>query len=217
MININSLLAILSWIAIVLLVAIVCRANFPNARELSRKIVHIGVGPVIPLAWWQGITSEIAIPIASIITICLVINHRFKLLPAVEDIKRHSYGTVAYGLSITLLLIFFWSTKPSIVTAGVLAMAFGDGLAGLIGRTMLSPKWKVFGQTKSIAGTMAMAITVASILLVMTLLGIFTFHPLGILLITSIAVILEQISPWGIDNLTVPIAVAYSSLWIIDL
>ena len=49
--NILSLGFIGSWIAVVIATAIFCRQKWPNNKELSRKIVHIGNGPVIPLAW----------------------------------------------------------------------------------------------------------------------------------------------------------------------
>ena len=144
--------------------AVVCRVRWPNQRELSRKIVHIGTGPVIPLAWWLGIPSDWAIPMAILITIVILINHRWRLLPAIEDVNRHSYGTVAYALTITLLLIFFWPENAAAVCSGVLVMAFGDGLAGLIGRKVRSPNWLIWGQRKSIAGTLTMAVITLIIL-----------------------------------------------------
>ncbi|NDD44439.1 MAG: dolichol kinase, partial [Synechococcaceae bacterium WB9_4xB_025] len=67
--------------------AVVARRLWPERRELSRKIVHIGTGPVVPLAWWLGITAAVAIPIALLVTLVALINHRWRLLPAVEDIE----------------------------------------------------------------------------------------------------------------------------------
>ncbi len=211
--NINSIVVVVGWISTVLLIAVVCRNYFPAQKELSRKIVHIGTGPVIPLAWVLGISANLAIPVAGIITIGLLINHQLRLLPALEDVNRQSYGTIAYGLSITFLLIFLWPENADAVSAGVLVMSFGDGLAGLIGRQLNSPHWVIFGQRKSIAGTLTMAIVVAMIISLLSIISGTFLHPLLILVITFLAVSLEQISPWGIDNLTVPIGVAYGWLW----
>jgi phytol kinase len=211
--NINPIVVIITWISTILIVAVVCRNYFPAQKELSRKIVHIGTGPVIPLAWALGISANLAIPVAGIITIVLLINHQLRLLPALEDVNRQSYGTIAYGLSITFLLIFLWPEHADAVSAGVLVMSFGDGLAGLIGRQLNSPHWVVFGQRKSIAGTLTMAIVVAVIISLLTIISGASLHPLLIVVITFLAVSLEQISPWGIDNLTVPIGVAYGWLW----
>ena len=194
-----------------LITATFCRNKFPNQQELSRKIVHIGTGPVIPLAWWIGIPAGLAIAVSSIITLGLLINHQLRFIPAMEDVPRQTYGTIAYGLSITILLILFWSQNPAAVSIGVLIMAFGDGLAGLIGRQVKSPSWTILNQRKSIAGTLTMAITGSILLVLITTLSGQHLEPLQIIGITSLAVSLEQISPWGIDNLTVPIGVA--SVW----
>ena len=97
--------------------ALACRQRWPNQRELSRKIVHIGTGPVLPLAWVLQVPASIAVPCAVVVTLIAFINHRWNLLPAVEDVGRNSYGTVAYGVAICLLLILFWAcllyTSPS--------------------------------------------------------------------------------------------------------
>jgi len=212
----NPLLIIGGWIAICIAFSILSRKIFPNQKELSRKIIHIGIGPIILLAWWFQIPSSIAISCSAFITSVLIINYRYRFIPEVEDIQRQSYGTIAYGVSITLLLILLWSSDPSAVSAGILVMAFADGLAGLIGKKIKSPNWKVLGQTKSIAGTIVMALVTATILVLVGNISTLTITPLNILSITSIAVILEQISPFGIDNITVPIAVAYAWGWIIQ-
>lgn len=210
---INSLVVIVGWIALVIAIAVICRIRWPNQRELSRKIVHIGTGPVIPLAWWLGIPADWAIPVASLITFLILINHRWRLLPAVEDVNRRSYGTVAYGLAITLLLVVFWPENAVAVCAGVLVMAFGDGFAGLIGRKLNSANWMIWGQRKSFAGTLTMAVTTLILLFTLNLIVDASFHPLRIFAVTGLAVGLEQLSCWGIDNLTVPMGVAFTWSW----
>ena len=92
-------------------------------------------------------------------------------------------------------------------------MSFGDGLAGLIGPNLNSPDWLVLGQRKSISGTFTMAIVVAIVLSIVTIISGVSIQPLWLITITCLAVGLEQIGPWGIDNLTVPIGVAYGWLW----
>ena len=185
---INSLVVIVGWIALVIAIAVICRIRWPNQRELSRKIVHIGTGQVIPLAWWLGIPADWAIPVAILITFLILINHRWRLLPAVEDVNRRSYGTVAYGLAITLLLVVFWPENAVAVCAGVLVMAFGDGFAGLIGRKLNSANWMIWGQRKSFAGTLTMAVTTLILLFTLNVIVDASFHPLRIFAVTGLAV-----------------------------
>ena len=214
------------WMVGVLALALLVRRRWPEQREWSRKLVHMGTGPVVLFAWALQIERGIALPVAAAVTVLTALNHRFRLLPAVEDVGRPSYGTVAYGASITVLLALFWPAQPASVAAGVLVMAFGDGLAGLLGPLVRSPSWSLFGQRKSLVGTGAMAIASASALTLLWILpapggavsGMADWAATGppeavaaILLITAVAVGLEQLSAYGLDNLSVPLAVGL--LW----
>ena len=212
-----AIFVIISWIITILVIAFLCKRYFPNKEELSRKIIHIGTGPVILLAWLFDIPKNIAFFSAFFITISLGINYQFRLLPAIEDIDRKSFGTIAYGISITLLILLFWPRYASSISIGVLSMAFGDGLAGLIGRAVKSPKWSVLGQTKSIAGTFTMGSVVAITTETISSINNLGITPLEIIVISLIATFLEQISPWGIDNLTVPIGVTCIGIWLVGI
>ena len=191
--------------------AVLCRRLRPNQRELSRKIVHIGTGAVVPLAWFFEIPFVVALPVAAVITVVTTLNHQWRFIPAVEDVDRNSYGTIAYGIAITTLLLLFWPTRADAVSAGVLVMALGDGLAGLIGRNVDSLKWVLFGQTKSTVGTMTMAV-VTSLVLIGLARWSGTDLPLSATLgMVAMATGLEQLSWRGLDNLSVPISVGV--LW----
>jgi len=206
-------LAVGGWLTLLSLSALVVRHQWPEQREWSRKLVHIGSGPVVLIAWALGIDRLIAIPAAAAVTLLAALNHRVRVLPAIEDVDRHSYGTIAYGASITLLLALWWPEHRATVAAGVLVMALGDGLAGLVGPLIPSPSWSVLGQRRSLVGTATMALASLSVLLLLAAFagGGGTPSTQGIVAITAIAVLLEQVANGGIDNLSVPIAVA--ALW----
>tara|TARA_B100000965_G_scaffold271350_1_gene229547 strand:- start:893 stop:1546 length:654 start_codon:yes stop_codon:yes gene_type:complete len=210
-----AIIVIALWIISILLIAFLCKKYFPNKEELSRKIIHIGTGPVILWAWLFDIPKNIAFFCAFFITIALGINYQYRLLPAIEDIERKSFGTIAYGISITLLLLLFWPLHASSISIGILSMAFGDGLAGLIGKSINSPKWSILGQSKSIAGTLTMGTVVAITTATIASINNLDLQPIEIIVISLVATLLEQISPWGIDNLTVPIGVTCIGIWLI--
>ncbi len=191
--------------------AVLCRRLRPNQRELSRKIVHIGTGAVVPLAWFFEIPFVVALPVAAVITVVTTINHQWRFIPAVEDVDRNSYGTIAYGIAITTLLLLFWPTRADAVSAGVLVMALGDGLAGLIGRNVGSPKWVLFGQTKSSVGTMTMAVVSGLVLIGLARWSGADLSLPAALGMVAMATGLEQLSWSGLDNLSVPLSVGV--LW----
>lgn len=198
-------LLLILWFALVLALAVQVRRRWPQQREASRKLVHIGAGGLVPLAAALGIPLAQALPTALAMTVLTAINHRLRLIPAVEDVGRRSLGTVAYGASISLLLLLYWRQRPDLVVAGVLVMALGDGMAGLIGPLLPSPRWQVWGQTKSLLGTLTMA--VLAVLVLRLSLPDLAWPPL--LATAAAATALEQISWGGLDNLTVPLGSAW--------
>ncbi len=210
--QLTGVLVVAGWLALLSGAALLLRHRWPEQREWSRKLVHIGAGPVVLIAWAFGVDQLIAVPAAGAITLLAALNHRVRVLPAIEDVERRSYGTIAYGASITLLLWLWWPAHPATVAAGVLVMAFGDGLAGLLGPMIPSPSWTVFGERRSLAGTGAMALASLAVLLALGQLGGgIAPAPAEIVLIALVATGLEQWAQLGIDNFSVPLAVA--GLW----
>ena len=205
--------AVALWLSLLAATAVWIRQRWNSHGEWSRKLVHIGGGAVVPLAWLFGIDRWLAIPAAATITLLALVNHRRRLLPAIEDVGRHSYGTIAYGASITLLLWLLWPGRADAVCAGVLVMAVGDGLAGLLGPRIPSRSWQVLGERRSLAGTAAMAL--ASLVVLLAVAAVAPQHPgaLALVLLALIATGLEQLALLGLDNLTVPLAVA--GLWLL--
>jgi phytol kinase len=207
--------AVLVWLALVASLVLAVRARWPQRGEWSRKVAHIGAGPVVLIAWCFGVDRWIAISAALSVTLLAAFNHRRRLLPGIEDIDRASYGTVAYGASIALLLVGWWPQQPLTVAAGVLVMACGDGLAGLVGSQVASPTWQILGQRRSLAGTATMALTSLGVLVALAGLAAAVGQQApptaALIAIATAAALLEQVAIGGLDNLTVPLAAAW--LW----
>ena len=193
-----------SYIVFIFLISKIVKNFYPHNKELLRKIIHIGMGPLIPIAKFLGIEQSAALYFAGGISILIVINYIYKLFPIIEDIERKSFGTFFYCFSLFILISLFWEQDPLALTAGFFIMTFGDGLAGLIGKNFKSYSWTIFNQKKSIIGTSTMFFVS---LLVMYILGYennadFNYY---YFLIALLATLLEQISIIGIDNFSVPI------------
>ena len=192
------------YIVFIFLISKLFKNFYPNNQELLRKIIHIGMGPLIPLAKFLEIEQSAAQYFAGGISILILINYIYKLFPIIEDIDRQSFGTFFYCFSLLILISLFWEKDPLSLTAGFFIMTFGDGLAGLIGKNFKSKSWKIFNQKKSIIGTTTMFLIS---FLVVSILGYknnldFNYYYFWIALL---ATVLEQISIIGIDNFSVPI------------
>jgi phytol kinase len=70
------------WLAAVLGLALWTRRRWTDQPEWSRKVLHIGTGPVVLIAWATGIDRSIALPVAALVTLLAALNHRLRVLPA---------------------------------------------------------------------------------------------------------------------------------------
>ena len=199
---------ILIYIFIIFFISIIYKRFNPNNKETLRKIIHIGIGPLIPLAKFLGIDQISALYFTGLISLLTFINYQSKLFPTIEDVDRKSYGTLFYCLSLFILIYLYWNKDPTSLMAGFFIMTFGDGFAGLIGKNFQSKSWFFLNQKKSFFGTMTMFITS---LIVVFGLSYFQKYSLSINIITIafISTVIEQFSIFGIDNLIVPISAAF--------
>ncbi|MCT0254802.1 diacylglycerol/polyprenol kinase family protein [Synechocystis sp. PCC 6714] len=183
----------------------------PSPAEVTRKIVHIGAGQVVLIAWWLGIPGWVGSIAGLLAALIAVLSYRLPILPSLESVGRHSYGTLFYAISIGLLVGGFFSAGlPVFAAIGILVMAWGDGLAALVGQRWGKHPYKVFGFRKSWEGTTTMVL--ASFLVTVLLLG-YSFGLTATVFALAVMVAitgagLESFSRWGIDNLTVPIVSA---------
>ena len=184
------------------------RSKWQDSQELSRKLIHIGCGFLLPLSYWFQIPQWIALTASLVATSLVIINHKMQLISLIEDVERKTYGTTFYCASISILIFFFWNVDPIAMLSGALVMALSDGLAGLIGRGIPSPTWMVEGQTKSLAGTATMLLSTATILITISFQAESELSLTSLILISSVITALEQYSLFGIDNLSVPIGTA---------
>ena len=198
---------ILLYLFSIFLISIFFKKYNEDSGEIVRKIIHIGIGPLIPIAHFLKINQNSALIFTGIVSLMVFINYTYKLFPTIEDVQRKSYGTLFYCLSLFILIYLFWDKDPYALISGFFIMTFGDGLAGLIGKSFNSKSWIFFRQKKSLFGTMTMFFTS---LIVVCSIGYAQQNSLNLnyFTIAFFATVLEQFSVLGIDNFIVPISSA---------
>jgi phytol kinase len=198
---------ILLYLFAIFLISIVFKKYNDNSKEIVRKIIHIGIGPLIPIAQYLKIDQNAALIFTGLISLMVLINYTYKLFPTIEDVERKSYGTLFYCLSLFILIYLFWDKDPYALITGFFIMTFGDGLAGLIGKSFNSKNWNFFKQKKSLLGTLTMFSTS---LIVVCSIGYSQQNSFSLNYVTLalFATLLEQFSILGIDNFIVPISSA---------
>lgn len=178
--------------------------------EYARKFVHILGGSFV--AFWPYFLTYPEIRwIAAASIVLWFVTKSMHISYAVHDISRSTIGELLYPVAV--LIIAFFAQQDWVFTASILFLAFADGMAAVVGKKLGTKKmtYKVFGGKKTLQGSLAYLICAYIVLIIAVLLGgktalmqvpLLTFGWLPI-----VCVVLENISPFGTDNLTVPFAV----------
>lgn len=210
-----GLVVVLAGVALILASAEILYRKKLIKGELQRKYVHIAGGTFA--AFWPWLISWRAIQLLGLGLLAGVLLNRYKKFSHFADgIKRKSYGDILSAVAITLCAIL--TSEPVIYMLAILHLALADGLAAVIG-TRASKKWKyrVFGQTKTIMGSMtfwttSLVIFGAGSLLVCELIS-FPTYALILIFLPPVLTLIENISIYGLDNITVPLVVVAVLQW----
>jgi phytol kinase len=141
-----------------------------------------------------------------------------KKMRGLADITEegHHFGLILYAFSYTLLALFF-ASKPYVIAAGILPMAYGDAAASAVGERYGKRKYR-FLADKTLEGSAAMFF--ASFLSFTLSLAFFSLlYPFSFFsqifvaaAVAAVATLIEGFSPMGFDNITVPILSALAFL-----
>jgi len=178
----------------------------------TRKVIHIGVSH-----WWLIYLVLIVSPwvglLGALIFIAInTVSYRLHVFKAMEDPEPgKNLGTIWFPLSLALLIglelagvLERWEAG-----VGVLIMGWGDGMAAVVGQRLSRSPILVFGSKKSLAGTTALVVF-SFIVSLLFCLWFTPGLPLWVLLLRAastafFAALVELATPFGIDNLTVPL------------
>lgn len=184
---------------------------FSDDKELTRKVVHLGAGNVILLAWWLEVPASVGIAASIIASLVALISYFLPILPSINSVGRQSLGTFFYAVSIGILVAWFWwLNQPQYAAMGILAMCWGDGMAAIIGQRFGKHPYQILGITKSWEGSLTMAVAsyLTSSLVLLGVQGNVWQTWLIPLAVAGFATGLEAVSRLGVDNLTVPLGSA---------
>lgn len=200
-----------AYLAIVFLVAEGLYRYSQTGSEIPRKVVHIGSGNVVLLAWWLHIPAWVGIWAAIVAAAIALLSYRLPILPGINGVGRKSLGTFFYAISFGVLIAgFFPQDRAEYAALGMLIMAWGDGMAALIGQRWGRHGYQLWGMKKSWEGSIAMlAISCAiSCSILLNVQGNSWQTWVVCLSVAVLATVLEAFSKFGIDNLTVPLGTA---------
>jgi len=226
MIN-NNLLALLITFLIAFLWLAFCK--FLSQKGLvssstSRKIVHIGTGPIFVLCWLLFSETISARWLASLVPLLITVQFIFagigiikderiiKSLSRSGDPKEILKGPLYYGIVFIIITILFWRYSPIGIVA-LMILCGGDGIADLVGSRWGKHYPIPWSKSKSLVGSLGMFM--GGLIFSFTILAIFIsagffqlslLETLSKLLIVCISTTIVESLPFdNIDNVSVPI------------
>lgn len=171
--------------------------------EVTRKIVHILVGVFV--AFWPFFLSWGQIQILSLAFILVIaISIKLNVFRAIHAVERNTSGEILFAFSMLILATF--AQNQFIFMASMLVLSLADGLAAVIGKKFGGKtSYSIFGDTKSVVGTLVFLVVSASIILLYCNLAQVATSFVIIIWLPLILTIAENISRRGTDNLTIPL------------
>ncbi len=194
--------------------------------KLSRKIIHIGTGPLFVLCWFLFQDTPDARWWAALVPLAITIQFALigfgilkdeasvKAMSRTGDPKEILRGPLYYGIMFVALTLFYWKDSPIGIIA-LMMMCGGDGIADIVGRKFHSAKL-AWSKDKSAAGSLAVFIggfvTSAIIIFIYVNAGVFAgtlsdyFLPITCMALAG--ALIESLPYKDIDNITMTVAAA---------
>lgn len=177
------------------------------SNEVSRKLVHSIHGLLLAI-WPFYIGFGWVIALELMLIIALFVARRLKLFAWMWKVGRKSWGDYLFpvGVIITALL----TQSEWLFAIAILNLALADAIAALVGKILgkRAYAYKVFGNTKSIAGSAAFFLASVVITLSLLIVNPDPFATPIMLAAISLAVVLtavENAGVFGWDNVTLPV------------
>ncbi|WKZ40364.1 MAG: phosphatidate cytidylyltransferase [Anaerolineales bacterium] len=199
--------------------------------KLSRKLIHIGTGPIFVLCWfffnddpsarWLAALVPFAITVQFALIGFGVIKDQASVdaMSRTGDPKEILRGPLYYGIMFVALTLIYWRESPIGIIA-LMMMCGGDGIADIVGRKFASAKLP-WSRDKSIAGTVSVFLggwlMSAVIVFIYVSAGVFpggfTDYLLPISSIALVGALVESLHYKDIDNISMTLASALVGHW----
>ena len=185
----------------------------------TRKVIHIGVGM---MSWFLPALFTSPWPFVAACGAFMVINlldWRYDFFKAMQSSSRSNLGTVYFPLAAAVVALVFWE-QPPLMVAALMPLTWGDGLAPVIGAAYGKRFYRIHTSTRTLEGLAGFFVAgfLFTWLALWVMPGLPDISPtaalLPALIIMVVTTLIEAVSIWGLDNLTITAAaILILSFW----
>ncbi len=177
-------------------------------NETARKLIHFA--HALTVAGWPVFIGYWFVILAEILFLAVVLAaQEYKLFHSLRKIDRKTWGEFFFPIGVITLALIAPSTW--VFASSLILLGLADGTAAIIGKRAKKYNYKLFGHKKSLAGTVSFYL-VAQLVIIVTIAAVSDqLLPsqvwAAIVTIPLLTTFVENVSPYGSDNFTVPLAV----------
>ncbi len=187
--------------------------------DFTRKVIHIGVGMMSWALHFLFDTPWFFIGTAVAFMIINFLDWRYGFFAAMSSSDRSNLGTVYFPLAAAVVAYVFWE-QPPLMVAALMPLTWGDGLAPVVGKTYGRRAYTIGNHKRTLEGSAGFFI--AGLLFTWLALWVMGGSPeisagaafVPALVVTLVTTLVEAVSIWGIDNLTITaVAIFIFTVW----
>ena len=222
---IATVLTFVIALAFLRLMDFIAERGWTNSKT-SRKLIHIGTGPIFVLCWLMFPEVPISRWLAALVPLLITVQFALvgtgvikdeaavKAMSRTGDRREILRGPLFYGIMFVVITLIYWKDSPIGIPA-LMMMCGGDGIADMVGRRIRSAKLP-WSPEKSLAGTLSVFaggwILTVFVFAIYVWFGVFggpiTEYLLPITWIALGAMLVESLPFKDIDNITLTVASA---------
>jgi phytol kinase len=174
--------------------------------DFTRKVVHIGVGMVMWIIphlfdnpWWF-------VAACGGFMVLNFLDWKYGFFASMTSSDRSNLGAVYFPLAAGVCAVLLWD-RPGGMIAAMMPLTWGDGLAPVMGRRLGWGPYRVWGHTRTLAGSgtfllAAWAATWAALVFGAGSPAVASPFSTA-LMIAGVTALVEGVTVGGLDNLTV--------------
>jgi dolichol kinase len=186
--------------------------KFKVKVEFTRKFVHIASGLLCMIFPVFIENKWLVLVLSTNFFILLLISIKFNFLKSINKVERKTYGSFLFPVTIFILYCFYdFTGQLFFYYLPLLIFALSDPMGALVGKKFPIETYTVFGGKKSWGGSLAFF--VSALIICWGYFYVFNdfnvYHVILGTLIAFVGTIAEGVSSKGIDNVTVPLVVAF--------
>ena len=175
------------------------KRKFSLPSAFTRRAIHIGtaiVAGVAPIF----VTREEIFWVSIIFALVLFIGRIYNLFSAIHSVERHTFGEIYLPLGVAVTALFFLPQNVQAFQFGIFIMGISDAIGGLVGEKFCKRVLNIFGNKKTMEGSLAFFVT--SLVLTTIFTPLISYK---LILVPVVLTLVELFFVYGLDNFILPL------------